>query len=83
MAGGKRPVSLPADERGFKAEFGYNLRKGVAPCDRDPLGWEDARGASLGGQSIEQRVETFNWYDELFPRQISPIVALLWVAFRR
>ena len=38
MAGGKRPVSRPADERGVKAEFGYDSRKGVGACDRGPSG---------------------------------------------
>ncbi|KUO70894.1 MAG: hypothetical protein APF81_08935 [Desulfosporosinus sp. BRH_c37] len=37
MAGGKRPVSRPADERGFKAKFGNDDRKGFSPCSRDPL----------------------------------------------
>jgi hypothetical protein len=37
-AGGKRPVSRPADERGVKAEFGYDSRKGVGACDRGPSG---------------------------------------------
>ena len=32
------------NERGSKAEFGYDSRKGFTPCDRDPLGREDARG---------------------------------------
>jgi len=32
-------VSRPADERGFKAEFGYDDRKGFSPCDRDPRLW--------------------------------------------
>ncbi|WP_298196581.1 hypothetical protein [Desulfosporosinus sp.] len=37
MAGGKRPVSRPALCKRIKAEFGYDSRKGFAPCDRDPL----------------------------------------------
>jgi len=36
-------VFRPADESGFKAEFGYDDRKGFTPCDRDPLGLEDGR----------------------------------------
>jgi len=38
MAGGKRPVSRPADERRVKAEFGYDDSIGVGACDREPYG---------------------------------------------
>ena len=31
-------VFRPADERGLKAEFGYNSRRGFTPCDRRPPG---------------------------------------------
>lgn len=31
-------VFRPADERGLKAEFGYDDRKGVGACDRGPSG---------------------------------------------
>ena len=31
-------VSRPADESGFKAEFGYDDRKGVGACDCGPFG---------------------------------------------
>jgi len=41
MASGKRPVSRPADESGFKAEFGYDDRKGFSTCDRGPSVLED------------------------------------------
>ena len=34
---GNVPVSRPADESGFKAEFGYDDRKGVGACDRRTL----------------------------------------------
>jgi hypothetical protein len=36
-------VFRPADERRFKAEFGYDNRKGVGPCDRglSGLGQDD------------------------------------------
>jgi hypothetical protein len=47
-AGGQRPVSRPADERGFKPKFGYDLRKGFAPCSRDPPIWEISGGLKLG-----------------------------------
>jgi len=36
MAGGKRPVFRPADERRVKAEFGYDDSIGVGACDREP-----------------------------------------------
>ena len=35
-------------ERGSKTKFGYDSRKGFTPCDRDPLGREDAREDELG-----------------------------------
>ncbi|HZK52815.1 MAG TPA: hypothetical protein VFC84_01235 [Desulfosporosinus sp.] len=43
MAGGTRPCVPPRYERGFKAEFGYDLRKGVRACDREPLSSENVR----------------------------------------
>jgi len=49
MAGGKRPVSRPANERGFKAKFGYDDRKGVGACYRSPSGWDDASREAFGG----------------------------------
>ncbi|MBC2721346.1 hypothetical protein [Desulfosporosinus sp.] len=38
MAGGKRPVSRPAGCKRIKAEFGYDSRIGLPPCDRAPSG---------------------------------------------
>ena len=40
-AGGKRPVSRPALRKWLKTEFGYDDRKGVGACDREPSGLED------------------------------------------
>ncbi|MDR3584960.1 MAG: hypothetical protein P4L59_06490 [Desulfosporosinus sp.] len=37
-------VFRPAYERGFKAEFGYDERKGVGPCDRGPSGLGRRKG---------------------------------------
>ena len=37
MAGGKRPVSRPAEERGLKPSLATDDRKGIGACDRDPL----------------------------------------------
>jgi len=31
----------PTDERGFKAKFGYDDRKGVGACYRRPSFWEE------------------------------------------
>ncbi|WP_206752173.1 hypothetical protein [Desulfosporosinus fructosivorans] len=38
-AGGKRPVSRPADERGLKPSLATTHAKGVGACERGPLGW--------------------------------------------
>ncbi|GAB6155671.1 hypothetical protein JCM17380_44220 [Desulfosporosinus burensis] len=51
MAGGTHPCVPPCSESGFKAEFGYDSRKGFAPCERDPLGlvrYFDPKHLSLG-----------------------------------
>ena len=56
----RHPVAGPAGnvlfpallyDSGFKAEFGYDSRKGVGPCDRDPSGLGNA-GEGLKIRSV-------------------------------
>jgi len=46
-------------ERGSKTKFGYDSRKGFTPCDRDPLGREDAREDELGRLFASERYSCF------------------------
>ncbi|MBC2721329.1 hypothetical protein [Desulfosporosinus sp.] len=45
---GNIPVSRPALCKRIKAEFGYDSRKGFAPCERDPLGHRKGNGGGDG-----------------------------------
>ncbi|HUX47397.1 MAG TPA: hypothetical protein VMV58_05230 [Desulfosporosinus sp.] len=46
MAGGKRPVSRPADESGLKPSLATTTAKASERVIADPLCWEDAKEGS-------------------------------------
>jgi len=61
MAGGKRPVSRPAEERGLKPSLATTITKASERVIADPLGWE--RRGSGGVGSVSRAAGKAGWQD--------------------